>query len=436
MIIQVFAGLFILGILVFVHELGHFLAAKWVGVKVLTFSIFMGKKVIRKKIGDTEYCLSAIPFGGYVKLLGQEDLPNENMALKGSVDEYPSRKVWERALIIFAGPLMNFLFSIFVLWAAFMIGVPAVYPPQNLVIGYLPDSSSAQLAGLLVYDRITAVDGISVKTWEEFQIRTASSEGESVALSVMRDGELHTYKVAPHLDEKFKEYFIKIGGYYPAVVRGLIPNMPAVAAGLCIGDTIIRFNQTQIGQEGDLIQAVENNGAKPASVFILRGSDTLNLALTPKFEPASQRHLLGIHLRDVIKVGPLLALGHALKRTGQDVTMMFRHLKKLIWGEYSIKLMSGPVGIVNYTSKIITFGIIDILIFIALISTNLAIVNLFPFLIITDGGHLFFLLLEKLRGNRPLSKKVQLGIQRFGITMIMILAVVITYNDILKLFRK
>ncbi|MFP4522241.1 MAG: M50 family metallopeptidase, partial [Fibrobacterota bacterium] len=218
-ILGIIGALFVLGVLVFVHELGHFLAAKITGVKVLTFSIFMGKKLFTKKIGETEYAISAVPFGGYVKMLGQEDMPDPeaNARLKGNPDEFPSKTVGQRIFIAFMGPLMNFLFAVFVLWIAFMLGVPEPVNPKGLYIGSVPENSPAGEAGIKVHDRIISVNGKEMNSWEDVYIEVVSGDGDSLPVKVLRRGDTLSFRVKPEYNDDLNQYFIEIGRYYPPV---------------------------------------------------------------------------------------------------------------------------------------------------------------------------------------------------------------------------
>lgn len=343
--------LFILSILIFVHEFGHFIIAKRMGVRVEEFSLGFGRKLIKRKKGETEYSISAIPLGGYVKMAG------DNLEeYKGKPDEYFSKAPGKRFWIIFCGPLLNYILGIIFLWAIFFIG----YPTFTTRIGGLIDGFGAKEAGLKVGDRIIAVDGKKVEYGDELQkIVYEQKEQASVELSVLRE------------------------------------NKPF--------NVSVRIKERQLENPID--------GQK-------RGYGHLGVAFDEVVE---------------IRHGFIESFSLSFKKTLELTVVTYKALFRLFTGKLSVReSMTGPLGIFLLTSKLIKLGIIVVLNFMAILSISLAIFNLLP-LPVLDGGHIILLGLEKIRG-KTLSLKVEEAVNKIGMTLIMSLAVFVTYNDIVRNF--
>jgi regulator of sigma E protease len=341
--------LLILGILIVVHEFGHFIVAKRVGVKVEKFSLGFGPQIFSKKKNQTQYCINAIPLGGYVKLAG------DNLEeYKGRPDEYMSKTPGERARIIFCGSLLNYVLGFLCFWLIFWAG----YPTLTNKIGGLIDGFGAKEAGIKVGDRITAVDGEKVSFWEDLQ-KTIQAEapGSVVRLSVSRDNK--DYKIDVRV--KAKEVDDLLGEKRNV---GLIGIMPA--------DEILK-----------------------------------------------------------VKHGFIQSFFLSIKQTKDLTSLTYKALWRIMSGKLSVReSVTGPLGIFYITSKAASLGIIAVLHLIAVLNVSLAIFNLLP-LPVLDGGHLVLLAVEKIRG-KSLSAKVERFITQLGLTVIISLALLITYNDFLK----
>jgi len=343
--------IFILSLLIVVHEFGHFIVAKKLGVRVEKFSLGFGPQLFRKKKNDTEYIVSAVPLGGYVKLAG--DSLEE---YKGKPDEYFFQSPGRRFQIIFFGPLLNYILGFLFFWLIFFAG----YPTLTTKVGGLLDGFGAKDAGLQVGDKITAVDGKRVEYWEELQrIIQEKKQTSEVRLSVLRQD---------------KEFSIDV-----RIKEQEFPD--------------------QLGQKH--------------SVGLL--------GITPFDEVVKIRH------------GFLESFILGAKKTLELTSLTYKGLFRIITGKLSVReSVTGPLGIFYITSKAAKMGIIALLHFIAVLSISLAIFNLLP-LPILDGGHILFLGLEKIRG-RTLSLKTERIITRVGLTIIISLAVLVTFNDIARLF--
>jgi regulator of sigma E protease len=347
--LSLFVFLLVLGILILVHEFGHFIAAKRVGVIVEIFSLGFGPKLISRKKGQTEYSLAAIPFGGYVKMAG------DNLEeYKGTPGEYLSKKPGQRAQIIFCGPLLNYVLGFLCFWAIFFAG----YPTLTNKVGGLLDGFGAQEAGIQAGDRIISVQDKSVTSWEQLQIAIQESKGAAS---------------------------VKVG-----LLRG--------------SEKLVKDVSLKEKQVNDVF-------GKKQSVGLL--------GITPSEETIIVRHGLG----------ESLFLG---ARKTWDLTMVtYKAFGMLITGRLSMReSVTGPLGIFYVTHQATSLGVIPVVHLIAVLSVSLAIFNLLP-LPVLDGGHILFLLIEKIRG-KGLSLKTESIITRVGLTLILTLAVVVTYNDILK----
>lgn len=343
--------LFILGILIIVHEFGHFIMAKRIGVKVEKFSLGFGPQILIKKKKDTEYSISAIPLGGYVKLAGDnlEDY-------KGNSYEYLAQPPGKRFRIIVFGPLLNYVLGFLFFWFIFCIG----YPTLTTKVGGLKDGFGAKEAGIQVGDKIMAVDGKKVIYWEELQkIIQAKKEGTAVRLSILRGNQGYAIEV------KIKE------------------------------------------------EKMEDLLGKKHSVG-----------------------LLGIGVSDeIVKVrhGFFSSLLLGLNKTWELTTLTYEAIWRMITGQLSVReSVTGIVGMYVVTSKAVSIGIIPLLHLVAVLSISLSIFNLLPFPVL-DGGHILFLGLEKIRG-RTLGVKTERIITNIGLTAIISLAILVTYNDILRFF--
>jgi regulator of sigma E protease len=341
----------ILGTLVIVHELGHFILAKKLGVRVERFSLGFGPTILRKKVRETEYTLNAIPLGGYVEMAG--DSLEE---YKGAADEYLSKKPGRRAAIIFFGPLLNYLLGILFFWLIFSVG----YPTLTTKVGSLIDGMGARQAGVLAGDKITAVEGQKVELWEDLQqIIYSQKDGSVVRLSVLRAD---------------KEYSIDV--------------------------------KITAKEFDDLLGRKRSVGL---------------LGIAPADEIIKVRH------------GVIESFFLSLNKTGELTLLTYNGLWRMVTGKLSMReTMTGPIGIFIITSRVKGLGIIALLHLMAILSISLAIFNLLPFPAL-DGGHILLLAVEKIRG-KYLSLKVERIVTQLGYTLIISLAVVVTYNDIVKFF--
>jgi regulator of sigma E protease len=426
-------GVLVLGVLVLVHELGHFLVAKACGIRVLTFSIGFGKALLQKRIGDTDYKICAIPFGGYVHMAGEH--PEDEHATSAP-DEFPNKPIWQRALVAVAGPAANLCFAVLLLWVMFLTGVGREVYLERPVIGAVTDSSVAASAGLQAGDSIVSMNSIRVQSWEAIQKQFIRQEG-IYTIAFVRNGQ--TQQVTITIPRLHKNDFSENR------TAGLLPAMPARVgkvgdgtaaqqSGIQPDDQVIAVNGVPIYSwfQFSAIIAAWDTTAGPATIGMRRADTIVTITALPVWSPKEKRCLLGLMAATApthtIKYGPIAAIRPTFEKTAEYTFMIFDVLAKLVSKKVSPDQLSGPIGIVQMSGFVAFSGLTEILDFMALIGINLAVINLFP-LIITDGGLLLFLLLEAIR-RKPLALKYQLMLNRVAISFFILLFLYVTFNDI------
>jgi regulator of sigma E protease len=343
----------VLGVLIFFHELGHFLVARLFGVGVEKFSLGFGPRLFGKKIGITDYRLSAIPLGGYVKMVGEE--PDAQVAPADIYRSFTHKHVFKRILIVAAGPLFNLLLAIIIFFGMFLISGMLILKPS---IGEVRDGSPAQIAGLETGDLITAIDENPISTWDDMTHIINGSDGKTLAISIQRDGAEMALSVTPE----------------------------RVATQNLLGENIQRY-MIGIGFSGETVTK---------------------------------------------ELNPLQAFGESLIQTYRVTELMVVIIAKLISGDISTDTIGGPIMIAKMAGDQAKAGIAHLISFIALISINLAIINLLPIPIL-DGGHLLFFIIEAIK-KRPVSVKVREVAQQIGLFILILLIILVFYNDITKIF--
>ncbi len=428
-------GLVVLGILVLVHELGHFVAAKRCGIRVLAFSIGFGKPLIKKTFGGTEYRICAVPFGGYVAMSGEH--PEEKSTVEQG--DFTAQPKWQRAIVAVSGPAANFIFAMACLYIVFVAGVDEPLYLKRPIIGAVSDSSSAMQAGFLAGDSVIAINGKPVRTWEDIELQLTSQQ-RNYRITFVRDNTVLTKTLAlsPWNGKGLPPE--PTGGLFPVyspIVGSVGAGTPAAAAGFRAGDTVVGISGKKIYSWEQLTQFVIrfDSLAGPLRFMVKRGDNITSLMAVPAFNKSAGRFQIGITRGNsasvVVRYGPLAAFGKMLDATWENTTMVFNIIGKLTTKQVSAKELSGPIGIVQWIGIVALSGPVDILKFMAMIGINLAILNLLP-LVITDGGLLLFLLLEALRG-KPLSVRAQSMVNRVAIAFFIMLFMYVTYNDLGRL---
>ncbi|ELT0525429.1 TPA: sigma E protease regulator RseP [Citrobacter freundii] len=436
-----------LGVLITVHEFGHFWVARRCGVRVERFSIGFGKALWRRtdKLG-TEYVIALIPLGGYVKMLDERAEP---VAPELRHYAFNNKTVGQRAAIIAAGPIANFLFAIFAYWLVFIIGVPGVRP----VVGEITPNSIAAQAQIQPGTELKAVDGIETPDWDAVRLQLVAKIGdEHTTLSVAQFGsnqrqdktlDLRQWAFEPDKEDPVSSLGIRPRGpQIEPVLSEVQVNSAASKAGLQAGDRIVKVNGQPLTQWMTFVTLVRDNPDKPLALDIERQGSSLSLTLTPDSKQVNGKAegFAGVvpkviplpdEYKTVRQYGPFSAILEASGKTWQLMKLTVSMLGKLITGDVKLNNLSGPISIAQGAGMSAEFGIIYYLMFLALISVNLGIINLFP-LPVLDGGHLLFLAIEKLKGG-PVSERVQDFSYRIGSILLVLLMGLALFNDFSRL---
>lgn len=425
--------LVVLGILVFIHELGHFIVAKLSGVGVLKFSLGFGPKIVGIKRGETEYLISVLPLGGYVKMVGES--PDDEIVPEDKEKSFIGKPVSKKAAIVVAGPIMNLVLAFFILPFIYLIGIqiPA-YLDKEPIIGYVTKGEIADKAGLKKGDTILSIDGKSIENWEELNTIIISNPNKLLKLEIKRDEGLKEILFAPEASSRTGG---GIAGFTPPMsptVGGLAGGFPAEKAGLKVGDTILAVNGVKIDHWIELQQAIQNKKAEEKLLLIKRGSDTFSIGIKPEWNEDIKAYVIGISpFQETItrRYGPVGAVIEGTKKMGELTIMTFVIIKKLFVGEISIKTLGGPLMIAQVAGQAAESGLTAFLSLMAFLSLQLGILNLLPIPVL-DGGFLVSFGIEALRG-KPISEKVMTIVQNIGIGLLVLLMLFVTYNDVMRL---
>ena len=448
----------ILGLLIFVHELGHFLVAKRAGVGVLKFSLGFGRRLFGFKKGETEYLVSAIPLGGYVKMVGEDPrevvVDQTGQAFDGAGQpldldrSFAHKSVWARIAIVLAGPGANFLLALLLFWGVFaFIGRP-VFPP---VAGKPKPDSPAAAADLRAGDRIVSVMGTPVMSWGEIERAIEATQGKPVSFRIERRGVPQELTLTPR-QQTFTDLFgderqvwtIGVGPFISTTVGRVMEGFPAAGAGLKVGDRIVAIDGEPVETWEELARRIHTRAEEEIALTVERGGQQFPIILTPKAstqQDASGRTvtvgLIGISPAEGFvyhRVDPLTALVDAGDRTVATSLKIVWVLVKIVQGGVSPRTIGGPILIAQMTGEQAQQGLLNLIFFTALLSLNLAVLNLLPIPIL-DGGHLFFFFIELLRG-KPVSVQKREMAQRVGLVLLVALMIFALYNDIFRLLGR
>jgi regulator of sigma E protease len=424
------AFVFVLGIIIFVHEFGHLITAKAFGMRVFVFSIGFGKRLFGFQWGDTDCRVSAVPLGGYVKLEGEpDDHLSEDTSGRGDGRDFLSRPRWQRFLVYVAGPFMNAVLTISVLSVFYMVGF-AVEASRfdRPIIGAVDASSPAQRAGLEPGDEILAIDGQRVPSWEEAEYRILLRPQQELHLRVRRGGRERDVVVRSEATSPEKVGTI---GVYPLVRVGeVLAGEPAKAAGLRPDDAILSIDGKPIRSFAEIPPLVQGAKGRALAFRIWRDGQTLDLAITPR--DTGSGPLIGITPKTVVKkFGPPRAVVEAVRWTWDMTRQTFDVVGGLLTAQISPKTMMGPLGIAQASGNAARGGAGSLFFFVAVISLQVGILNLFP-LAPLDGGHLAIIVLEG-TVRRDLSPGVKNWIMNAGAAVIFLLIGLVLYSDFSKL---
>ena len=422
---------FVLGVLVFVHELGHFVAAKRVGIKVLKFQLGFNPTILSFRRGDTEYGIGALPLGGYVKMAGE----NPDDARAGRPDEFLSKTKWERFQVLIMGPVMNLLLAVVLTALVLYQGaeVPA-FLDQPPVIGAVEENSPAAKAGIRPGDRILSVAGRGVDTWQDLEIAVGTRANREVTVALVRDGREVSLQVTP-VQPEGDRYGIGDIGVLPDVhprVVSVNEGEAAARAGLLADDVVMAVDGRRITFQSQLREAIASSPEKELTLTVRRNGETLDLRATPVRQ--GDRGVLGFYIGDAtrsIQPGPLEAVTMSLERNVEYAGLIFETIGGLLTRETSPKQLMGPVAIAQLSGETAQLGWIALFSLMASISLNLGLLNLLPIPIL-DGGHILIMAMEGI-ARRDFSMRVKEKMLLAGFVVLMMLMVTVIYNDLTRI---
>ncbi|WP_020406477.1 RIP metalloprotease RseP [Hahella ganghwensis] len=449
MIIQTILALIVtLGVLVSIHEFGHYWVARRCGVKVLRFSIGFGKPLYTwKDKNNTEFVVAALPLGGYVKMLDEREGEVSEADLPFAFNRQP---VGSRIAIAAAGPIANFLFAIFAYWLMYMVGTQTVVP----VVGEVIPQSVSEKAGLQAGSEIVGVDGVDTLSWSDVNIQLLRRLGDSGGI------ELHVRSLDTGEDDVYRlEISHWLAGVVepdpieslgitpfrpsvPPVINEVVPDGRARAAGLKTGDQILSINGEQVAGWNEFVDVIQESPEKTLQVEVKRGAELLTLALTPagREQDGKVSGYIGAgvqipeypeHLLRTVQFGPLASVSEALGKTWDMTAMTLGALKKMLVGLISIENLGGPITIAKVAGASASSGLESFLSFLAYLSISLGVLNLLPIPVL-DGGHLLYYFVELVRG-KPISEEKQLLGLKIGMAIIAFVMLFAFYNDLSRM---
>ncbi|MCK5235385.1 MAG: RIP metalloprotease RseP [Deltaproteobacteria bacterium] len=441
-VISIIAFIIVLGVLIFIHELGHFSVAKWCGVGVDEFSLGFGPKVFGVKKGETMYKICAVPFGGYVKMVGEEPdeyvvkgqvMPDEVDAkiLKKSFNRKPLKS---RMAIVVAGSAMNLLLAFILFPTIFMLGFDKeTYRDEAAVIGYVAPESPAAEVGIQKDDLILSVNGSDIKNWGNLELEVGLRPGKEALVRFQRDDVVYEEMLTP------KPTSLGSGdaGLFPMAppfVGVVMDNYPAKEAGIKEGDKVISVNGTKISNF-HAFKLIVTKDAEEKTITVLREGKELSFALKPKYSEQNQSYLIGITntYQGIPKYyGPVEAFKKGMAEMARLSTLLYKVIKGMVAKEYSFKTLGGPIMIAQVSGMAAQSGLVPFLYLMAFLSLQLGIINMLPFPAL-DGGLFAFMGIEALSGKR-FNEAVIEWVNQIGFMILIIFMLIVTWNDFMRFF--
>jgi regulator of sigma E protease len=430
----VFWVVILLGVMILVHELGHFWAALAVGVKVETFSIGFGPRLLGFKRGDTDFRLSAIPFGGYVRMLGEQ--PGDDHAIDPG--SFQAKARWQRAVVIIAGPLMNIVLAIGIVTGLYMFEFHKEIDTKDPVISSVKTDSAAAQAGLEAGDKIVQFGDHKDPNWDYLIEQEMLNANHTMPVVVERRGQRVTLSITPRMDPKEGVGTIGWIGEQNIQIGEIQPGSPAQAAGLKPGDLFLSIDGEAVASPVTVQQAVIHSAGKPIDLQVARKGQTERFSITPvKTTDAKLPYRIGVSFRapvEILKLSFPDAFVESLRFNRQNALGIFQMLGSIIERRVSPKTVSGPIGMAVMSNQAAQQGPWMYLLLMALVSLNLAIFNLLPIPIL-DGGTLLLLAIEMLL-QREVSMRIKETVFKLGFVFLMMVVMFVIYNDISKILTK
>jgi regulator of sigma E protease len=441
--------LVVLGVLVAFHELGHFLAARWVGVKVLKFSIGFGPKIFGRQVGETEYLVSAVPLGGYVKLFGEDE--TEATTPDDRRRSFSHQDLWGKVLIVAAGPGFNFILAYLIFAGWLSTGSPLFVPTfrdLSADVEALIPGPPASVAGMEVGDHVVRVNGKEISTKPELPDLVSRSNGQPISLEIRREGQLKTLTATPVRvtgdEASTDEPLYTIGiEEMPALVTSVMHGSPASTAGLQPGDRVVAIEGHTIYTWAQMTTHVREHPETPLKFEVLREGTRITLTVTP----ASEKLTVNGQTSEVGKIG-ISGPGRSLMRSDNVAEAVYQGLEatwgwteltviglyKMVVGDISSKNIGGPLTIANISGEAASQGASSIVFLIAILSINLGVLNLLPIPIL-DGGHLLFFLIEGIL-RKPLGERQREVAQQVGLVLLVGIMIFAFWNDLERIFSR
>lgn len=424
--------LVLIGVMILIHELGHYWAARIFDVRVDAFSFGFGPRLFGFKRGETDFRFSAILFGGYVKMAGEQ--PGDESSADPRA--FLAKPRWQRLIIAFAGPFMNIVLAVAILTGLYMVRFPKVPNNPDPTVGYLTPDGAAAKSGVKEGDRILQIDNEVDPTWEDVRLKEIASPNRGIQTWVERDGQRVHLVVTPAADPKEG---LGVAGWDEQTaleVASFLPGMDAEKAGLKVGDVLVAIDGKTIRSVTTLHDVINAAGSKPVSIAYKRGGVQGTATVTPIKSKISgeERWMLGVALAPPVVFTKLpfpQALGESLRRNTKNATLVYQFLEGILARRMSAKSLSGPIGIAQASGEAAREGLVTFLELMVMVSLNLAIFNLLPIPIL-DGGVILLLLVEMLM-RRDLSLQVKEAVFKVGFVFLMAVVAFVLYNDITKI---
>jgi regulator of sigma E protease len=440
--VNILALVFVLSVLIVVHEFGHYAVAKGFRFPVEVFSLGFGRRLVGWKRKETDYRVSLIPLGGYVKVVGLGPDESDVVAVEHAEPVVTGAR-WQRLLILFAGPIMNLLLAVVLTAGAFMIGMEVLkYPDETPVVKNVEPGSPAEKAGVKVDDVVVKLSGRPVSTWKEVELDLSAAPRQDIPLEIERAGQRITLTIRPEPMTKFQKAYdigyVGLGPQVSAVVGSLVPGYPGAKAGLAVGDRIVAMEGREVSgyyqlvrRMGEAARVAGGRPPRPMEFLIERGDARLTITITPLEDGGSWKIGFSPKWETVWrKLGPVPALAAAVAELRGQARMTFDIVKRLVQGKASMRQLSGPIDIARMSGETARTGLAALFGFMGMLSLQLCILNLLPIPLL-DGGQIFVTLLESL-ARRDFPLKVKERLLQAGFVFLVLVMATVLYFDVLK----